>query len=437
MGSSSFSQWPKFSAEEIQAVAEVLGSGRVNYWTGSNGREFEREFAEWCGCKYAVAMTNGTVTLEVALRAFNIGAGDDVVVTSRSFLASATCVVNVGARPIFADVDYNSGNLTADTIEAVVTEKTKAVILVHLGGFPCDMDPIMSMAERLNFLIIEDCAQAHGAQYKGKSVGSFGAVGSWSFCQDKIISTGGEGGMLTCNDKDVWEKIWSYKDHGKSHAKAFEPSKPQNGFRWVHDTFGSNFRMTEMQAVIGRIQLRGLPEWSRSRCDNASKIAGALSFFSGDEGLVRLPKLACSGCSRLSGMITTTKTEIGFEDRSDVFQKQAHPDSAANDCRNCRHAYYRFYAYVRSENLSPEWTRDSIAKAIRDLGVPCYVGSCSEIYLEKCFVDADLGPPTPMPVAKELGETSLAFLVDPTLSQEAIQNTVDAITSVFSKIKSQ
>jgi dTDP-4-amino-4,6-dideoxygalactose transaminase len=196
-----FSPWPCFSEEEVSAVATVLRSNRVNYWTGNECREFEKEFAAWCGTEYAIALANGTLALDLALRGLNIGPGDEVIVTPRTFIASVSCVVNAGATPVFADVDLESGNLCADTIQTALTPRTKAVICVHLAGWPCDMDPIMALAAQHGFKVIEDCAQAHGARYKGRSVGSIGHIGAWSFCQDKIMTTGGEGGMVTVNDE--------------------------------------------------------------------------------------------------------------------------------------------------------------------------------------------------------------------------------------------
>jgi dTDP-4-amino-4,6-dideoxygalactose transaminase len=250
----SFSPWPSFGTEEIDAVASVLRSNRVNYWTGDGCRAFESEFALWNGSSYAIALANGTVALELALRAIQVGPGDEVVVSPRTFLASVSCVVNAGATPVFADVDRDSGNLSADAIEAVMSPRTKAVLPVHLAGWPCDMYTIVELARRHNIKIVEDCAQAHGARHNGHSVGSFGDVSAWSFCQDKIISTGGEGGMVTTNDARAWSRMWSLKDHGKSWEAVHEREHPP-GFRWLHESFGTNGRMTEMQAAIGRIQL--------------------------------------------------------------------------------------------------------------------------------------------------------------------------------------
>jgi dTDP-4-amino-4,6-dideoxygalactose transaminase len=389
-----FSPWPCFSEEEAGAVAAVLRSNRVNYWTGEECRAFESEFAEWVGTRHAVALMNGTVALDVSLKALAIGPGDEVVVTPRSFVASASCVVNAGAFPIFADVNRDSGNISAETIRAVLTERTRAVIVVHLGGYPADMDPIMELALSRGITVIEDCAQAHGARYKGRSVGSIGDIGAWSFCQDKIMTTGGEGGMVTVNDEGLWQAMWSYKDHGKSWEAVYERQHPP-GFRWLHESFGTNWRMLEMQAAIGRIQLRKLPEWTAARNANARRIHDALLPLADEEGPVRLAPFVTSAAG------------------ADV------------------HAYYRYYCYVRPGNLRPGWDRDRIAAEIDASGVPCLHGSCSEVYREKAFADSGLAPAQRLPRAMELGETSLAFLVHPTLTEAEIRKTTDVASRVL------
>lgn len=394
-----FSPWPSFSQEEADAVSRVLLSNRVNYWTGEECRLFEREFAEWAGSRYAIALTNGTVALDLALKGLGIGPGDEVVVTPRTFLASVSCVVNAGATPVFADVDRNSGNITAETIAAVLSPRTKAVIPVHLAGWPCDMDPIMELADRHGFKVIEDCAQAHGARYKGRSVGSIGHVGAWSFCQDKVMTTGGEGGMVTTYDEDLWSRMWSFKDHGKSWQAVYEREHPF-GFHWLHETFGTNWRMIEMQAVIGRIQLSRMADWTAARTANAAALRDALAPFTGDNGPVRVPELQETG-------------------------------SGTNS--NSGHAFYRLYAYVRPDKLAEGWDRDRIIREIIARGVPCYHGACPEVYLEKAFDGTNWRPAESLPTAKELGETNLMFLVHPTLTQFEIEHTASVITEVFSR----
>ncbi len=386
-----FSPWPSFTAEEANAVQQVVLSNKVNYWTGTECREFEKEFADWTGTKHAVALANGTLALDLALKALNIGPGDEVVVTPRTFIASISCVVNAGAIPVFADVEADSGNISAATISKVLTPKTKAVICVHLGGWPCDMDPIMAQAEKHGMKVIEDCAQAHGARYKGQSVGSIGHIGAWSFCQDKIMTTGGEGGMVTTNDEKLWRAMWSYKDHGKSYEAVFE-RKHAPGFRWVHESFGTNWRMLEMQAAIGRIQLRRMAQWTKKRFANANAVWDVCR----TSNVLRVPLFVCNSLAC---------------------------DSSCAGRNYCLHAHYKCYVYVKPEKLANSWTRDRIVEAISAEGVPCYQGSCSEVYLEKAFDNTGWRPAARLPVAKQLGETSIMFLVHPTLDPFEIEKT--------------
>jgi dTDP-4-amino-4,6-dideoxygalactose transaminase len=407
MLSSMFPPWPCFSTEETDAVVRVLMSNKVNYWTGNECREFEKEFALWCGVPHAVALANGTLALDVALKALGIGHGDEVVVTPRTFIASVSCVVNAGATPVFADVDAETGNITAETIASVLTPQTKAVICVHLAGWPCDMDPIMSLAEKHGLKVIEDCAQAHGARYKGRSVGSIGHVGAWSFCQDKIMTTGGEGGMVTTHDDFLWRAMWSFKDHGKSYEAVYERQHPP-GFRWLHESFGTNWRMLEIQAVIGRIQLRRMAEWTLQRRANAGMIEQALRPFAEVGGPLRLPKWVCSDCG---GSLRCAREEL--------------------NSLSCVHAHYKFYAYVRPENLATGWSRDRLIEAINEGGVPCFQGSCSEVYLEKAFDGSGWRPDERLPAAKALGETSLMFLVHPTLTANDMRHFISVIAPLL------
>jgi len=386
MLNSGFSPWPCFTEEEVEAVQRVLRSNRVNYWTGTECRQFEKEFADWCGSRHAVAVSNGTLALDLALKGLGIGPGDEVVVTPRTFIASVSTVINAGATPVFADVDRNSGNISAETISEVLTPRTKAIICVHLAGWPCDMDPIMSLAAEHNLYVIEDCAQAHGARYKGRSVGSIGHVGAWSFCQDKIMTTGGEGGMVTTNDRALWNRMWSYKDHGKSWQAVYEQQHPP-GFRWVHNSFGTNWRMMEMQAAIGRVQLRRMAHWTAVRQQHAALISQAAR----QHDVVRDPAPG--------------------------------PD--------VEHAAYKKYLFVRPEELGAGWSRDRIIDAINARGVPCQQGTCSEVYMEKAFEGSGFRPGSGLPVAGELGETSLMFLVHPTLTPAEMDKTCSVISDVL------
>ncbi|MGV3649961.1 MAG: DegT/DnrJ/EryC1/StrS family aminotransferase [Devosia sp.] len=391
-----FAPWPHYSAVDIAAVTRVLASGKVNYWTGTECRDFETEFARWVGTRHAIALTNGTVALDLALEGLGIGPGDEVIVTPRTFLASVSSVVNAGATPVFADIDRDSGNITAETIAPMITPRTKAIVPVHLGGWPCDMDPIMALAEAHGLFVIEDCAQAHGARYRGRSVGSIGHVAAWSFCQDKIMTTGGEGGMVTTNDEALWRRMWSFKDHGKDWDAVYNRQHPP-GFRWVHESFGTNWRMLEMQAVLGRIQLARMGDWTLRRNALARSLAEALA---------------------------------GAEQHSLIRMPQARFDTADGPEV---HAQYRFYAYLDPTRLGPGWTRERIVSEISAAGVPCFSGSCSEVYREKAFDGTPWRPAAPLPNARELGETSLAFLLHPTLSEAAVRHAGAVAASVLER----
>ena len=381
-----FPSWPSFTEEEADSIKRILLSNRVNYWTGQECGEFEREFSQWVGAAHAISLNNGTLALEISLRALKIGPGDEVIVTPRSFIASASCVAMAGAKPVFVDVDRDTQNIAAEMISRALTPRTRMIIPVHLAGMPCDMDPIMELARSHSLSVVEDCAQAHGARYKGRSVGSIADIGAWSFCQDKIMTTGGEGGMVTTMNRDLWASMWSAKDHGKSwDAVKALPKTP--GFRWVHESFGTNGRMLELQAAIGRIQLRRMRDWTETRRSYASRIWEA-----------------ARGIPGLRAPIVPTWAE---------------------------HAAYKAYVFVEPNALKSNWSRDRIMAEINALGVPCYSGSCSEIYLEKAFDATNWRPADRLPIARELGETSLMFLVHPTLSDSNIDSTCDALSSVL------
>lgn len=381
-----FPSWPHYSAAEIEAVARVLRSGRVNYWTGEEARSFETEYAQAVGARHAIALANGTVSLELALAVLGIGEGDEVITTPRTFIASASCAVMRGAIPVFADVDLHSQNITAETIERAVSARTRAIVLVHHAGWPCEMTAILELASAHRIHVIEDCAQAHGAEYRGRPVGVFGVFGSFSFCQDKIITTGGEGGLLVTQDEDLWTRAWSFKDHGKSYDAVYR-GKHGPGFRWLHNSFGTNWRMTEMQAAIGRLQLPRLKAWVDRRRRNAAVLANGLS------------GLAC-------------------------LRVPVPPP-------HVRHACYKFYVFLDLGQLQSDWTRDRVIAEVVARGVPCFSGSCPEVYLERAFDAPGLRPPVRLANARELGESSLMFLVHPTLDEEHMCRMVSVVRDVL------
>lgn len=378
----SLSTWPIFAQDEIDAVVNVLKSGKVNYWTGQEGRKFEREFADYVGTKHGIAIANGTVTLELALIALGIQPGDEVILTPRTFMATATAVVMRGAVPVFADLDPISGNITAETIDAVRTSKTKAVIPVHLGGWPCEMDEIRA----LGIPVVEDCAQAHGAEYKGKKVGSLSDIASWSFCQDKIMTLGGEGGAITCDDDRLWDVMWAYKDHGKTWEAVYEREHPP-GFRWVNERFGTNWRLTEMQSAIARVQLTKLDNWVGMRRANAQVLN-----------------------DQLAGLTGLTVPLPGD---------------------HLKHAYYRWYGYLQPDAMKDAWTRQRVCERISEFGVWCQVGSCAEIYLERAFDGTGFRPSERLPVARRIGENSICLRTDPNLTPGVMERVAEVVTHVL------
>lgn len=381
-----FPSWPYYAEDELSAVNNVLTSGRVNYWTGEECVLFECEFAEYLGARNAISLTNGTAALELALYACGVQTGDEVIVTCRSFIASVSSIVLRGAIPVFVDVDRNSQNIDPVLIESAITSKTKAILAVHLAGWSCEMDDIMNIANKNNLVVIEDCAQAHGGEYKGKKLGSFGDVSAFSFCQDKIMSTGGEGGMLVTSNDDIWRKAWSYKDHGKDYDAANQKTEG-GGFRWVHDSFGTNLRMTEMQAAIGRRQLLKLEDWVDIRQRNADVLTKILGF---------LPAI-----------------------------RLGEPPNYI------RHANYKYYVFVKPEKLLDDWDRDRIISVLRENDIASFVGSSSEMYREKAFLDVGIGPKGSLKVAHELGENSIMFPIHPTLTETDMKYIAEVIKTVI------
>lgn len=383
-----FSPWPDFDADEKQAVLDVLDSNKVNYWTGQQCREFEKKFADYFETEYAIAVANGTVALDLAWQALDLPKGSEVIVTSRTFIASISSIVLAGLRPVFVDIDRDTQNITVETIQPHIGNKTSAILCVHLAGWPCEMDEIVDLAKEHNLRVVEDCAQAHGAKYKGKPVGGLGDIAAWSFCQDKIMTTAGEGGMVTTNNKTLWEKVWSFKDHGKSWAAIYEKDHAP-GFRWLHESFGTNWRMLEIQAVVGLKQLEKMPVWTQTRVKYSQQIMSVAKTYSA----LRVPET---------------------------------PDYI-------EHAFYKCYVFVEPAMLKEGWDRDRIIAEINNLHVPCFSGSCSEVYKEKAFEGTGYRPKNPLCNAIELGVTSLMFLVHPTLKQTEIDQCCAVLTQVMNK----
>ena len=386
--------WPYFDEKQINTVSNVLRSGKVNYWTGEETKNFEKEFARWSNNNYAIALANGSLALSSAYLALKIGEGDEVITSPRTFVATSSSICLLKAKPIFADVDLNSGNITARSIEPLITKKTKAISVVHIGGWPAEMIEISKLAKTYNLSIVEDCAQAHGGKIKSgnqfKSVGCFSDIATWSFCQDKIISTGGEGGMVTTNNENLYKKIWSLKDHGKSYELILKQEKSDT-FRWLHNSLGSNFRLTEMQSAIGRIQLNLIEDWHKKRTRNAEILIEILK----DLTNLRIPIPP----------------------------------------KNIIHAWYKFHCYIKKDSLSNTWSRERIIREINQEKFPAFSGSCSEIYLEKCFQEYSNSYDKRLINARSLGENSLMFLVHPTIKPKEMEKYALTIKKVLIKAK--
>jgi len=372
-----FPAWPHYAEDEIEAATAVLRSGRVNAWTGPDVAAFEQEYAAYCGVSHAVALANGTLALEAGLVGLGLQPGDEVIVTCRTFIASAAAIVLRGGVPVFADVDLETQNVDPESVATLIGPRTVGVVAVHLAGWPCDMDALGELAGQHGLWILEDCAQAHGAKWRGRPVGSFGNAAAFSFCQDKILSTGGEGGMLLTDDEQVYRRAWSFKDHGKDQDLMDKAKVSSSvGCQWVHASVGSNWRMTGPQAAIGRLQLGKLEQWCERRNRHAQILLQALQAIPA----LRIPE----------------------------------PPP------HVTHAYYKFYAFVRPEAMRED-ARDGMIRASWDKGLPVSAGTCSEIYLEGAFASAGLGPDQRLPRARKLGETSLMLPVHPTLEEEHVR----------------
>jgi dTDP-4-amino-4,6-dideoxygalactose transaminase len=387
--------YPKFDKHIIKKINKVLKSGRVNYWTGTECKNFEKEFSNYHKVKYSLCVSNGSVALELALKALNLNKTDSVIVTPRSFVISASCVINLGLKPIFADVDSN-GNLNIEGIKKAYNKNVKAIIVVHLNGLPCDLDPILKFVKKKKLYLIEDCSQAHGASYKGKKVGSFGTISTWSFCQDKIISTGGEGGMISTNNKKLWLKLWSLKDHGKNYKSVFF-KKHKTGFKWLQDDFGSNYRMTEMQASIGRYQLKLLNKQVKKRNLIANLYLNELKDYYLKKDLIKKPNLK-------------------FENFS--FKKKK---------KKYLHAFYRLNLFLNKNKIK----QIKFIEQLNKKKIDCGVGSCPEIYNEKIFKKLKLNPKKRLANAKLLGETSIVFPINPYKSIRKIKSEINCIKKIL------
>jgi len=388
--------YPSYNQNTLKKVQQVLKSGRVNYWTGNECKEFEKEFSKYIGNKYATTLSNGSVALELALKALRLKEGDEIIVSPRSFIISASCVFNLGLKPIFADVD-NNGNLSIQGIKNAYNKKVKAIIVVHLNGLVCDMDPILKFVKKNKIFLIEDCSQAHGAIYKGNKAGSFGDISTWSFCQDKIISTGGEGGMISTNNKRLWLKLWSLKDHGKNYRSVYFKNH-KTGFKWLHDDLGSNYRMTEIQAVIGREQLKSLDKQIKKRNMIAKLYINELEDYYTKYKIFKKPNFRY-------------QTYLSKENNHNV------------------HAFYRLNLFINKNKIS----QNKLIQQFNKYKINCGVGACPEIYREKIFKKLKLYPKKRLINSKLLGETSIMFPINPNASIKKVKLEINSIKKILNK----
>lgn len=376
-------EWPQINNDMINSVVNILESGKLNQWNNSAVNNFEKKFAKYFGCNYAIAVFNGTVALELCVKTLNLIEGDEVIVTPRTFLASASCCAWYGITPVFVDVDENSQNITLETIKKAITSNTKAVILVHLAGWPCDLEEICDYCRDNNIYIIEDCAQSHGAKYNGKYVGTFGDINAWSFCQDKIITTGGEGGIVTTNCPFLFKKAWSLKDHGKSYNTCFN-KEHSPGFKWLHENIGTNWRMMPIQAVIGFHALDELDEWVNHR----RKIANIYN----------------NQLKDVNGIRLTIPNE-----------------------KSIYHSYYKYYFFIQPDKF--KISRDEILDLINKEGIFAQIGSCGEVYKEKAL--EKYAPEKDLPVAKKLFETAILLKCDPCISESYASESILKIKNIL------
>ena len=360
--------WPNFSKNLISNVGRILGSGKINYTDGPYGIKFEKEFSKFVGNRYSIAVCNGTAALEVAIKSLRLPKNSEIIVPARSFFASASCIVNTGYIPVFADVNLLTQNILIDDIKKKITKRTKAIICVHLAGLPCDMDSIKKLANKKKIKIIEDCSQAHGASIDNKQVGSFGDISTWSFCNDKIMSTLGEGGMISTNKKKLYEICKRFINHGTN----FKKNKKTEKFIYNKDYFGTNLRITEIQSFAGLEQLKNLKKIQNKR-ENISKIYFDLI--------------------------------SNYQD----FFNYYYPS------KKIKSAWYRFYFFLKTDIKNYQKLRFKIIKDLRKNNLKCFTGSCPEIYLEKAFKKLNNIKPKRLKNCKTLGQTSIALEINHTL----------------------
>ena len=355
---------PIIGEDEISAVTAVLRSGVIAQ--GKKVEEFEGAFAEFIGTKYAVAVNSGTAALHISLLAQGIGEGNEVITAPFTFIASANSILFTGAKPVFADIEEDSFNIAPDSIDEKITRRTKAIMPVHLYGQPCDMKRIMRIAREHGLIVIEDACQAHGAEYEGEKVGSFG-TGCFSFYPTKNMTTG-EGGMITTNDKDIAEKARMIRSHGQRQ-------------RYFHEILGYNYRMTDIAAAIGLCQLGKVEEFNSKRIENA--------------------KFLTKGLSGIKGLI---------------------PPSIKS---NTKHVFHQYTVRITQDFGIP---RDELRQKLVDKGVATEVYYPLPIHKQPLY--QSLGYDDHLPNSEKAAREVLSLPVHPSLTKEDLENIVRAIQDI-------
>ena len=379
--------WPNFSKKLISQVGNVIKSGKINYTTGPYGQKFENEFSKHIGNKFSIAICNGTAALEVAIKSLRLPKKSKIIVPARSFFSSAACIVNTGHIPVFVDVDLLTQNISLEDIKNKISKKVRAIICVHLAGLPCDIRGVKKIANKHNLKIVEDCSQAHGASIQNKKVGSFGDVSTWSFCNDKIISTLGEGGMISTNNKSIYEFCKRYINHGS------DLKKNKNSYKFVYNknTFGTNLRLTEIQSFAGMEQLKNLKKIQNKR-------------------------------QKMS------------KDYYNLILKYNKYFYSYYPSKNIKSAWYRFYFFLKTEVKNYKNIRFKIIKDLNRNDLKCFTGSCPEIYLEKSFQKLKNFRSIRLKNSKILGETSIALDVNHTLNYSLHKKNLLRMSTVIEKI---
>ena len=412
MAKEGFPMWPQFAEETLKDVLEPLKSGKVNYWTGPKGMEFERMWAEWIGAKIAVSCTNGTAALHVAISSLGIGPGDEVIVPSYSFIASSFCIVQAGAVPVFADVTEEH-TIDPEAVERLITPRTKGIVVVHLYGVIADMGRILEIAGKYKLKVIEDCAQCFGGEYKGSKAGTIGDAGCFSFCQSKHFTTGGEGGMVVTNDEELGWECRSFRDHGYDVKMRMNLIALEEKLPYIHNRVGFNYRMTEIQSIIGINELKRFDTWNMPKRRKYAKMYDEA--FKNLDGIKAIP--------------------LNTEER--------------------KNAYWWYPILLDIDRL--DCNAEKFVKHLQGEGIPCYGIQWPEAYEERAykelngfgdvkfpFKSAEYTDPETVkyekaicPTAKKLREYTFNLFLHPTWEEVHIERCIEGVRKVLEEHRRQ